>query len=196
MNFQNTKNQQFVNNTLHTYLSSDPLKQHPPFEHLEICATQQNNDFEKSMFEATQIANGTIFARDLGNEQADICNPEYLEEVARNLAKENPAFSVRVLKGKELEDEGLNMITAVGQGSQWEPRLILLEYKPLKDESIPTVLLGKGITFDTGGLNIKPTGYIENMHLDMCGSATVLGAAKAIGSLNIQQNIGKYLKKI
>merc|ERR1712227_362666 len=82
------------------------------------------------------------------------------------------------------------MLQAVGQAARWEPRLILLEYKPIKDDdTMPIVLLGKGITFDTGGLNLKPTNFIENMHLDMCGSAAVLGTAKAASSLNLQKNI-------
>ena len=145
------------------------------------------------MSESTKITSGTLFARDLGNEQGDVANPEYLEEAATTLAKENSAFSLRVIKGKELQELGLNMITAVGQAAQWEPRLILLEYKPLKDNSeTPVVLLGKGITFDTGGLNLKPTGFIENMHMDMCGAAAVLGTAKAVSNLNLQQNIGLF----
>lgn len=114
-----------------------------------------------------------------------------MEQAARDLAKENPAFTVHVIRGKELLDKGLNMISAVGQAAQWEPRLIILEYKPLSDSSeTPIALVGKGITFDTGGLNLKPTGSIETMHLDMCGAGIVLGTAKAVSNLNLQKNLG------
>jgi len=163
----------------------------PLFEHLEIVQTDKDTELQKTVDEASTIANGTLFARDLGNEQADVANPDYLEEAAKNLCKENPAFSLRVIKGKELEDLGLNMITAVGQAARWSPRLLLLEYKPLAEQNdMPIVLLGKGITFDTGGLNLKPTSFIETMHMDMCGSAAVLGTAKAVSDLKMQQNIG------
>ena len=140
---------------------------------------------------ASKITEGTLLARELGNEQADVANPQFIEEQARKLADENPNFNLRVIKGKEVEELGLNMLQAVGQAARWEPRLILLEYKPIKeDDTMPIVLLGKGITFDTGGLNLKPTNFIENMHLDMCGSAAVLGTAKAASLLNLKKNIG------
>lgn len=143
--------------------------------------------------EASQVTAGTLFARDLGNEQADEANPDFLEETAKQLAATSPHFHLRVLKGDELKELGMNMLIAVGQASRWEPRLILLEYRPLEAKEMPTVLLGKGITFDTGGLNLKPTNSIEEMHMDMCGTAAVLGAAKAVASMNMQQNVGKQL---
>merc|ERR1712137_113715 len=161
------------------------------FRHLELVGDSlQTEEVSMGLADADAITSGTLFARDLGNEQADDMNPEKVEEVARALAGENDQFSVRVVKGKELEELGMNMLMAVGQASRWEPRLIFLEYRPnASDDTMPTVLLGKGITFDTGGLNLKPTNFIEEMHMDMCGAATVLGTAKAVSKLQMKQNI-------
>lgn len=135
------------------------------------------------------IAEETIFARNLGNERSDIVNPAFMEEVAK-ASLELPNMSMRVLQMKDLLSEGLNMFVSVGQAATCPPRLVLLEYKGNPDAPEDCVaLVGKGITFDTGGLNLKPTGSIEDMHTDMCGSAAVLGAVRAVARRGLKINL-------
>jgi leucyl aminopeptidase len=144
------------------------------------------------------LADGTNLARALANSRSDDCTPAFMEDVARTLAAEN-GFGFECLKGNALVEEGLRMIAAVGQGhkgDEYEPRLVVLECNVsngLKATSGSSsdgdggggtlLLVGKGVTFDTGGLNLKPTGSIEGMHLDMGGAAAVLGAAHTVGRL-------------
>lgn len=115
-------------------------------------------------------------------------NPAFMEQVAR-ASGDLPNMSVRVLQREDLEQEGMNMFLSVGQAATCPPRLVILEYRgnPASEERV--ALVGKGITFDTGGLNLKPSGFIEDMHTDMCGSAAVLGAVRAASRLGLKVNI-------
>lgn len=140
------------------------------------------------MTEQITVGEETIFARNLGNERSDVMNPAFMEEVARASA-DLPNMSVRVLQRDELEQEGMNMFLSVGQAATCPPRLVILEYRGNPDSDEKIALVGKGITFDTGGLNLKPSGYIEDMHTDMCGSAAVLGAVRAASRLGLKVNI-------
>lgn len=134
------------------------------------------------------ICENVNLTRDLVNESGNITNPEMLEELAKKFAKEND-FKFKVLHEKELKELGLNLLLAVGRGSIYSSRLIILEYDNEKDSKEHTVLVGKGITFDTGGLNLKPSASIENMKNDMAGAATVLGMLKTASEMKIRKNI-------
>jgi len=123
-----------------------------------------------------------------GNERSDVVTPAFMEEVAR-ASSDLPNMSVRVLQAEDLEKEGMNMFISVGQAATVPPRLVILEYRGNPDSEEKVALVGKGITFDTGGLNLKPTGFIEDMHTDMCGSAAVLGAVRAASRLGLKVNI-------
>lgn len=140
------------------------------------------------MTEQITVGEETIFARNLGNERSDVMNPAFMEEVARASA-DLPNMSVRVLQRNDLEQEGMDMFLSVGQAATCPPRLVILEYRGNPDSDEKIALVGKGITFDTGGLNLKPSGYIEDMHTDMCGSAAVLGAVRAASRLGLKVNI-------
>jgi leucyl aminopeptidase len=124
------------------------------------------------------IGESVNFAKDLINEPACVANPEFLEEEARRLAK-SPLLSLKVLKKKDLERLGLNLIVSVGKGGSVEPCMLIFDYKN-SSKAPQKVILGKGITFDTGGYNIKPTGFIEEMKYDMAGAAAVLGTIHAL----------------
>ncbi|KAL4095258.1 hypothetical protein PRIC1_008635 [Phytophthora ramorum] len=156
-----------------------------PLEQIYLDASAE---FQKNVAEQATVGEETIFARNLGNERSHIVNPAFMEEVARASA-ELPNMSVRVLQQEDLEKEGMNMFLSVGQAGICPPRLVILEYRgnPESDEKI--ALVGKGVTFDTGGLNLKPTGAIEDMHTDMCGSAAVLGAVRAASRQGLKVNI-------
>jgi leucyl aminopeptidase len=138
--------------------------------------------------EQVTLAEETIFARNLGNERANVVDPAFMESIAR-LTAGLPNMSVQVLQEEDLKKEGMEMFLSVGQAATCPPRLVILEYNGNPDSEDKIALVGKGICFDTGGLNLKPTGFIEDMHTDMCGSAAVLGATRAASRLGLKTNI-------
>ena len=128
------------------------------------------------------------FARDLVNENASVMTPERLAQEARALARKGANLRVTVLDEKEIARKGLHLLKAVGQGSATPPRLIVIEYAGDRSSKETTALVGKGITFDSGGQNLKPTGHIETMRIDMAGAAAVLGVMKALSELKPKVN--------
>lgn len=135
------------------------------------------------------IAEETLLARDLGNDRSDVVTPAFMEQMARQAVADLPGLTINVLQQPDLLAQGLHMLHAVGQAATCAPRLVLLEYKGGPEEDPPIALVGKGVTFDTGGLNLKPTGFIEDMHMDMCGSAAVLCTMRAAARLKLKRNI-------
>ena len=133
------------------------------------------------------ISAGVTLAKDLGNLPPNICTPTYLGEQAKILAK-SYGFKVEVLGQKEIEKLGMGSFLGVAQGSVEPPRFIILQHLNGKKSEKPTVLVGKGITFDTGGISLKPGGDMDEMKYDMCGAASVLGTFKAIGEMNLAIN--------
>jgi len=123
-------------------------------------------------------------ARDLGNRPANDLNPEALASVANDMAEEIEGLRVTVLGRKELIKEGMGGILAVSQGSAQEPRLIIVEHRPKKPKR-SVVLVGKGVTFDSGGISLKPPKGMDWMKYDMCGAGTVLGVMRAVAELKL-----------
>ncbi len=131
-----------------------------------------------TLIEAVQ--NGQNLARNLGNCPGNICFPEYLAEQARALATEFPdLLKVTVLEEQQLADLGMHAFLAVSKGSDRPGRVISIEYQANLDQA-PVVLVGKGITFDTGGISLKPGLGMDEMKYDMCGAASVLGTLRAL----------------
>jgi leucyl aminopeptidase len=131
----------------------------------------------------------TNYARNLINERANICNPDYLEEKCVEISKKYN-LPIKIIKGDELLKENMNLFYSVGVGSMYLPRLIIFEFlNGNNDGIIDIALIGKGITFDTGGYNLKPKGSIEDMYIDMSGSAVVLSVLLGLIELNIKKNI-------
>ncbi|AWL27836.1 leucyl aminopeptidase [Acinetobacter defluvii] len=153
-------------------------------EQIELIAASTSLDVAQiSLIEAVQ--QGQNFARDLGNCPANICFPEYLAEQARALAAEFPnVLKVTVLEEQQLADLGMHSFLAVSKGSERPGRVITLEYKANSDQA-PVVLVGKGITFDTGGISLKPGVGMDEMKYDMCGAASVLGTLRALCEANL-----------
>ena len=137
---------------------------------------------------ASFACEAACYARDLVNENADVIHPERLAAEARDIGK-SEGFSVKVITDRQMEKMGLGLIHAVGKGSERPPRLVILEYKGDPESKEKTALIGKGITFDSGGQNMKPTGAIEDMRSDMAGAAAVLGIMKALDSIRPQINV-------
>lgn len=134
------------------------------------------------------ICDAVNYARDLVNENASEITPERLAKEAQSMGRAC-GMKVTVLDEKEIDKQGLNLIKAVGQGSPHPPRLIMIEYTGKSSSKERHAVVGKGVTFDAGGLNLKPSGSIETMREDMAGAAAVLGFMKSIGALKPKINI-------
>lgn len=126
------------------------------------------------------VQSGQNHARDLGNRPGNICFPEYLADQAIALAAEYPELlKVTILNEQQMADLGMNAFLAVSKGSDRPGRIITLEYNAKVDQA-PVVLVGKGVTFDTGGISLKPGLGMDEMKFDMCGAASVLGTMQAL----------------
>ncbi|MED5610515.1 leucyl aminopeptidase [Pseudomonas sp. JH-2] len=144
---------------------------------------------EQGAREARAIANGMALTRDLGNLPPNVCHPSFLAEQAKTLAKEHKGLKVEILDEKKLRDLGMGSFLAVAQGSDQPPRLIVLHYNGGKKDEAPHVLVGKGITFDTGGISLKPGLGMDEMKFDMCGAASVFGTFRAVLELQLPINL-------
>ncbi|WP_027723437.1 leucyl aminopeptidase [Maridesulfovibrio zosterae] len=145
--------------------------------------------FLESIAKGNAVGLATSYARDLVNLPPNIANPVYLAEEAKKMAKKY-GFKFKTMKRKEIIDKGMGAYASVFRGSVDEPRLITLEYCPKDLEGTkPLVLVGKGVTFDTGGISLKPTGFIEDMKCDMAGAAAILGFFQALGELKPEISI-------
>ncbi|WP_433886247.1 leucyl aminopeptidase [Pseudomonas vranovensis] len=147
------------------------------------------SDVERAVKHAVAIANGMGFTRDLGNLPPNVCHPSYLAEQAKALGKEFKGLKVEVLDEKKIKDLGMGAFYAVGQGSDQPPRLIVLNYQGGKKSEKPFVLVGKGITFDTGGISLKPGAGMDEMKFDMGGAASVFGTLRAVLELQLPINL-------
>ncbi|MBN8429142.1 MAG: leucyl aminopeptidase, partial [Xanthomonadales bacterium] len=140
--------------------------------------------------QAQAIAEGVRLTRELGNLPPNICNPAYLADTARRIANEYPQqVSLEVLEREQMEALNMGSLLAVGAGSANAPKLIVLKYTGAAAEQKPVALVGKGITFDTGGISIKPGPGMEEMKFDMCGAGTVLGVFQAVVKLGLPINL-------
>jgi leucyl aminopeptidase len=134
-----------------------------------------------------KVASGAAFARDLANEPSNVATPEYLAQKAREIA-ERHGMEVTVLERAAIEEEGLVGLATVGRSAANEPRFIVLEHRR-GGETPPIVLVGKAVTFDSGGISIKPSAGMENMKFDMSGGAAVLGTMEAVGTLDLPLDV-------
>ena len=130
---------------------------------------------ERATREARAIAIGMALTKDLGNMPPNICHPSYLAEQAKELAKAHKNLKVDILDEKKLQALGAGAFLAVAQGSDQPPRMIVMQYNGGKKGEKPHALVGKGITFDTGGISIKPAAGMDEMKYDMGGAASVFG---------------------
>ncbi|HEX6833394.1 MAG TPA: leucyl aminopeptidase [Rudaea sp.] len=142
-----------------------------------------------TLAQATAIANGVRFARELGNLPPNICNPAYIAEQAQKLASEHAPVSCEILEEADMRKLGMGALLGVAQGSANAPKLVVLRYQGAGEKDKPFALVGKGITFDTGGISIKPSAGMEEMKFDMCGGATVLGAFVAAVEMKLKLNL-------
>jgi leucyl aminopeptidase len=157
-----------------------------------VCAIPSQRDkgrAEQGMADATGISDGVDLARDLGNLPGNICTPTYLAAQARKMARAHKSIKVRVLGETEMKRLGMGTLLSVSRGSQEPARLITLAYNGSRAKKRPAVLIGKGVTFDSGGISIKPAAQMDEMKFDMCGAASVLGVVKMAASLALPVNL-------
>jgi len=136
-----------------------------------------------------KIMQAVFFARDLVNENADIVTPDYLAECAKEIAQNAARITTHVYDKKWIENQKMGLFLAVSKGASSEPRFIHMQYKGNPTSNDHTVLVGKGITFDTGGLNIKSSGFIENQRKDMAGAAACMATLQAVSALELACNV-------
>jgi leucyl aminopeptidase len=134
------------------------------------------------------VAHGVSLAKDLGNLPPNVCTPAYLANQARELAKRY-RMKVTVLERADMERLGMHTLLSVAQGSVQPPKFITLEHRGGPKTKRPVVIVGKGITFDTGGISLKPAAEMDEMKFDMCGAASVLGTMKAVGEMKLPLNV-------
>ncbi|WP_312932708.1 leucyl aminopeptidase [Stutzerimonas nitrititolerans] len=144
---------------------------------------------EQAANHAQAITTGMNFARDLGNLPPNVCHPSYIAEQARQLGKDFKGLKVEVLDEKKLRELGAGSFLAVSQGSDQPGCIVVMQYNGGKKGEQPYALVGKGITFDTGGISLKPGLGMDEMKYDMCGAASVLGTFRAALELQLPINL-------
>lgn len=155
-----------------------------------VFATRSKIDdtLKAALLEGQAIAEGMALAKTLGNLPGNVCTPGYLATTAKKLAKDHK-IKVEVLERADMEKLGMGSLLSVARGSHEPPKFIILNYKGGKAKDKPVVLVGKGITFDTGGISLKPGEGMDEMKYDMCGAASVLGTFKAIARMALPINV-------
>lgn len=153
------------------------------------CTTSERTLAKKGLDIGAAIGTGMNTARNLGNLPGNICTPTYLGEQAQSLAKKNKLLKTKVLSEAQMKRLGMHSLLSVGNGSDQPSVLIVMEYQGTTANTKPNVLVGKGITFDTGGISLKPGAAMDEMKFDMCGAASVLGTMHALCELKPKINV-------
>ena len=179
-----------------TAYRSDSLKSKPEKEktalrkiQFGLISTKPNTALEAALTQAQAIALGMVLAKDLGNLPGNVCTPTYLAQQALALAKKHKSIKTTVLEEKDMKKLGMGSLLSVTQGSAEPAKLITLEYRGGDKKQKPIVLVGKGITFDSGGISLKPGAEMDEMKYDMCGAASVLGTIQAVAEMGLKLNV-------
>jgi len=155
---------------------------------LAIAGTPVTAQAQAALREGVATADGADLARTLGNLPANLCTPAYLAAEARRIAREFK-LAVQVLERRDMERLGMGALLSVTAGSRQPPKLIVLRYAGAGKRAKPLVLVGKGITFDTGGISLKPAAEMDEMKFDMSGAGSVLGAIRALAGMRARVNV-------
>ena len=166
------------------------VKKHLKKLNILFLEAKQEKDLKTAIDRAKSISIGKELTKLVANLPPNVCNPKFLSLEAKKLDKKYKTIKTTVLGQKELTKLKMGSYLAVGQGSENESIMSVIEYKGAKDKKdAPVVLVGKGITFDTGGISIKPSSNMDEMKYDMCGAASVLGVMKAVAELGLEINL-------
>lgn len=158
--------------------------------HLAIATPKDNLlNCELGLTQGIALANAVEFTKNLADTPGNVCTPSYLAEKALALSEQNNHLSTDILEEDEMAELGMGALLSVSRGSRQPAKLIILNYQGGKPESKPIVLVGKGLTFDAGGISLKPSAGMDEMKYDMCGGASVLGVFQALSELNLPLNV-------
>jgi leucyl aminopeptidase len=155
---------------------------------LAVTSKRDVGALERGTREGLAISAGMDLARDLGNLPPNVCTPSYLAETAVKLGRDWK-LGVEVLDQKKMTKLGMGSLLSVSKGSHQPPRFVVIRYSGGGKKDRPVVLVGKGITFDTGGISLKPSAEMDEMKFDMCGAASVLGTLRAVAELGLRLNV-------
>jgi leucyl aminopeptidase len=155
---------------------------------LAVSRRTELGEAEEALAQGLAIAEGMAMTKTLGNLPANICHPTYLAEQAQAMAKEFN-LGCEILERADMEKLGMHSLLSVSQGSRQPPKLIILTYQGSKSTGKPIVLVGKGVTFDTGGISLKPGAEMDEMKYDMCGAASVLGTMQSVARMALPINL-------
>ncbi|WP_303903570.1 leucyl aminopeptidase [Thiohalomonas denitrificans] len=144
---------------------------------------------ESGSKQGAAVALGVALAKDLANLPGNVCTPTYLANEAKKLGETYKSLQISVLEEKEMEKLGMGALLSVSRGSREPAKLITMEYRGGKKGDKPIVLVGKGLTFDAGGISLKPAAAMDEMKYDMCGAAGVFGAMRALAELKLPINV-------
>ena len=150
---------------------------------------RQKKKAELGVEHGKAIASAAAMTKDLGNLPGNICTPSYLADQAKGLKRKSRKLKVDILEETQMKKLGMGALLSVSKGSRQPAKLIVMEYRGGKPKANPVVLVGKGLTFDAGGISLKPSGGMEEMKYDMCGGASVIGAMAACIELKLPINL-------
>ncbi|PHN24786.1 leucyl aminopeptidase [Pseudomonas sp. ICMP 460] len=169
-------------------LKSSQGEKRRPLDHVRLMINGAHDAAEASVLRGVAIADGLDLCRDLGNLPPNICTPTYLAESALTMADQFPV-EVQVMDQEQIAALGMNAFLAVAQGSAQPPRFIVIRHNGAQATQAPVVLVGKGITFDSGGISLKPGDAMDEMKYDMCGAAAVIGTLRAAAQMKLGLNV-------
>lgn len=156
---------------------------------VQLAVTASSAALKASVAQASAIAAGMGLTKTLGNRPGNLCTPSDLAQLAKDLAKQHKSISTKVLEEADMAKLGMGALLSVSRGSRQPAKLIIMEHKGGKKGEKPVVLVGKGLTFDAGGISLKPAQKMEEMKFDMCGGATVFGVMQAAAELALPLNL-------
>ncbi len=172
------------------YLYSETKKPRNPVGIEQLLILDPDQDGTPEMLgQANAIADAIATARELGNLPPNICTPAFLAEHAQGIASRNANSEVTILEREQMEAAGMGALLGVAHGSCTAPKLIVLQHQGAEKDQRPHVLVGKGITFDSGGISLKPGLNMHEMKFDMCGAATVLATFEAVATMQLPINL-------
>jgi len=176
-------------NALYSFEHYKTKKQKTTLTTVAFYSSKINKTEKDALTQGHAIASGMALAQDLGNEPANICVPSFLANKAQSLAKKFTKLSTKIINESEMKKLGMGALLGVAKGSKQPPKLIVMQYNGGKKTDKPFVLVGKGVTFDSGGISLKPGEGMQHMKCDMMGAATVFGVINTICELKLPLNV-------
>ena len=158
----------------------------------EVCiafTTEPPCDVENMLNQGKSIAKGMHLSRDLANQPGNVCTPSFIAETAESLSRQYDSVTVEVLEESDMEALGMGSFLSVSKGSEEAGKMVILQYKGTDESTRPIALVGKGVTFDTGGISLKPGASMDEMKFDMCGAASVMGTVNACAEMKLPINL-------